>query len=485
MTVKQILVRMLLSPMGRTFIPVVLIPLAILAAPTRTARSESDPSQESIPEYAAEAGWADWTREYSTPVGLAREFIRRTSPLWNPVTHVVVHAVYRIGGGIATSGASYFILESPKLFGSLVLGGPFGMGATISKDALMAVIEGMVKTPQSTCTDLAKSTIAEGLREYDVAYETAQRCKSEHGFTEVDARRFLLNRWGFFKLSAARALANESRDKSYTPTDQATEAAAHLAIGEMVKEHLRSIGASDRIPITLACSAIKDAYDIVERSRLGLADYLPYQEFMARMEYINRMRSEEIRRVTSDRFLIVEGGPEDTRIGLFRGGMTPPEIRRQAESYGYEIRVSLVDDGLSTYGLLEVTSDGDPVLEFIFDAEAWEATSQTLLSNAEAFYVASVSPHFVTADGISVGSTVDDMEFLSGGKYWAGPCDIEPFAKMTRYPCLMFRFAEGVPQGLDGTDETESMRTLWSLTDLPPRMHVGKILIGCAKEGGC
>jgi hypothetical protein len=109
--------------------------------------------------------------------------------------------VYGIGGTISFTGGAHILLESPNIAIDMAKGGLIDVGASLSKDMVLSIIESSVKTPKSLSKNIAKTVIDQGLSEYKSAYYIARSYLKNNKLTQSDARKFLKYRWVIYRLS--------------------------------------------------------------------------------------------------------------------------------------------------------------------------------------------------------------------------------------------------------------------------------------------
>jgi len=241
-------------------------------------------------------GSQDWTSAYTDPVDLAKEFIKRTSGFWTPAGYSTTVAVYTIGKSAAKYGGEYILFESPNLTVDLLKGGFYSVGASVAEDFVLDVIETAVRTPPKACRNLSETLIHKGLTNYQEAYKIARKYQTTKNLTRKDALTFLENRWGFQKLSIARTLYNEVREKNYYIDEIVAKKATSELLNIFVEKYQDKLGIDKKLPIVDAAFFIKDLTEILERKQLGLMNYQPYQTFVKNIEVLDRLQIEEKQR---------------------------------------------------------------------------------------------------------------------------------------------------------------------------------------------
>jgi Mg-chelatase subunit ChlD len=286
------------------------------------------------------AGWADWTKPYNNPSELAKDVIQKSYVFWNWLGRSTAKSTYQVGAFFAMYGVGYILLESPNLTADLISGGFVKVGVQFGRDFFVHIVEWGVETPSVLCERISKSTIQEGLEDYDIAYEIARKYVDTGKISDEDAKNFLNHRWGIYKLAAARELWNQSRDFNKDQIDrQMGKIVSKEILNELEKEHFEEfgIGTEDRlISATDAAFIVKDICDIFEKKKIGLMVYQPYLDFLEAMNYINQLRMDEQARFDSPQSIPTSDMDSDLVIGLIidsSGSMQendPRDIRKIA-----------------------------------------------------------------------------------------------------------------------------------------------------------
>ncbi|GEM_PF-3352917 len=231
-------------------------------------------------------------------VAQAKEEIRQTTLLWDPVFYYSVFGVYKVGGKAALYGGAYVLLESPKLTIDLVNGGFFKTLTDVGKDFFLDLIETAVETPSKTCQNISNQLVYNGWDDYQIAYEIVKKARSKKSLSEEDAKEFMKRRWGVRKLMIARTLYNETIDTKYSISKVVAKKVIRELVDKFDREYQQSLGIENKLPITKSAFFIKDVIDILKDKKVGLMAYAPYQKFLQQMEILNEAMISESTDVT-------------------------------------------------------------------------------------------------------------------------------------------------------------------------------------------
>ena len=280
------------------------------------------------PEYSPDEN--AWTTQYIDPIDLTKEIIKNTYGFWTPAGYFTTKAVYTVGAWFAMHGAGYILLESPNLVIDLVQGGFYKVVVSVSYDVILEIIETTVKTPQKICKKMSKSVIKDGLNNYETAYNIARDYIETGNLSKEDATKFLINRWGLYKLAIARTLYNESSEGNYQIDEQLAEKTADELMIFFADNYQSSLGIDNTLPIIESAFFIKDMSDILTDKQIGLINYTPYINFMNYMESLNQVMLDELERVsqsTSQSAKITLGFILDSSGSM--GSNDPHDIRKE------------------------------------------------------------------------------------------------------------------------------------------------------------
>lgn len=242
-------------------------------------------AQEQLPEMTATGG--------QDPVVVAQSIISKTPAWWSPLGYLAIKAKYKVGAGAAMYGGSYLLLESPQLVTDLVTGGFYKIGYTITKDAILNMIETSIKSPKVVCKELSSMLIREGLSDYKIAYDIARSSQNMNQMSKEEAIRFLQARWGIYKLPIAEQLYSASVTTNYSISQSLAKIEINQAIEYFSDNYQKSIGIDNALPIIKAASFIKDLTEILESKKTGIMNYPPYIDFINATEKINNRRLAE------------------------------------------------------------------------------------------------------------------------------------------------------------------------------------------------
>lgn len=213
------------------------------------------------------------------PVKDAIDFMHKTTPFWSTLGYTTEVAEYTLGYGFAKYGGEYLLLESPELVVDLVKGGYYSAIASITEDVLLSMIEHAIKTPKIICRSIASTTIKEGLKDYEKAYNIVKIYTNIGSLTRKEAINFLKYKNGVLKLELARKLFIKSKE-DYSFENQVTEMALKEAFEIFENKYKTSVGIDTKIPLIKSAMFIKEIYKILEAKKIGLAAFPPYIEFI-------------------------------------------------------------------------------------------------------------------------------------------------------------------------------------------------------------
>ncbi len=242
-------------------------------------------AQEQLPEMTATGG--------QDPVVVAQSIISKTPAWWSPLGYLAIKAKYKVGAGAAMYGGSYLLLESPQLVTDLVTGGFYKIGYTITKDAILNMIETSIKSPKVVCKELSSMLIREGLSDYKIAYDIARSSQNMNQMSKEEAIRFLQARWGIYKLTIAEQLYSASVTTNYSISQSLAKKETNQVLEYFSDNYQKSIGIDNALPIIKAASFIKDLTEILESKKTGIMNYPPYIDFINATEKINKRRLAE------------------------------------------------------------------------------------------------------------------------------------------------------------------------------------------------
>ena len=250
-------------------------------------------------------------KDETDPVRRAESIISQTKLNWTPVGYAATVGVIDVGGTVALNGGAYVLLESPSLAVDMAKGGFIGVGEKVTKDAIMNIIESSVRTPRALCKTIAKAAMDQGLSDYKAAYKIAHRYLETGSLTRSDAINFLKHRWGLYRLTTAKQLANGL----YAPEASVTTSTANAVTDELTKRFItgyqNTIGADNTVPIADAALFLRDLSRILEQKKLGLMNYQPYVTFSRQITEIDRQYLAEQKSFISSSVHVTSG----TQVG--------------------------------------------------------------------------------------------------------------------------------------------------------------------------
>ncbi len=229
----------------------------------------------------------EWTRSINDPIQLMKQIIKKNSKQWEDDT---MNSIFTSYGEEGVNDAEYIFLQSPGLGTDFFQIGTADVGNFISKDRYLAVLKDAVNSEEKASIKLARATISEGLKEYERAFELAQKLIKNDSISYEEAIEFLDNRFGYAKLDHAKTIMDKSTSSANTSGNGGNIKKAMAKIEELDKTYF------DKIPLVTALIQLNEFYDILKETGTGIAVYAPYINFKKNLDYLNRLRIDERRR---------------------------------------------------------------------------------------------------------------------------------------------------------------------------------------------
>ena len=266
-------------------LPVVLMVLATSLAEAQTSR----PYRRSYP--TSRPSWYYRGSRYpsSQPSGdgekLTDEALnsRQVRALYSWPARAWMESLYYAGRPSAKAYA-YGIFEGPELGASFLAGGPGGVGAKVTKDAIFEVAEEYIDHPEKVAEGLANAMMKKGLEAYRRNYSRYKQWKSGDGmsmrgrdafvqdFREVNYYALGKELWGDVQLY-------KHKQGKYKSADADMKKFRDLLKSELAQA-AKASGAWD---VAMTAKRVKD---IVDAARDGLAAYQPYKDHLDRVRKI-------------------------------------------------------------------------------------------------------------------------------------------------------------------------------------------------------
>ncbi|MFN8240241.1 MAG: Ser-Thr-rich GPI-anchored membrane family protein [Bacteroidales bacterium] len=366
---------------------------------------------------------------YIDPVSLANEYINgeKWSFYWQPATKTMVNLLYNVGFSAARYGGRYIILESPSLAIDMVKGGAYVL-SDMTYDGFLEIIKQAIKTPGKLCVNIAQSTKREGVKAYNIAYDIAQKQKETGIVTNEEAVLFLRSMWNSLKCAVARTLYIDSQEE-YNIDELAAEKAVDEIIGQLEPAIRAKLDINNQLPLIDAAKFIHDIFEILENKKVGLAAYPPYIDYMKNISELNNLWLNTLERIGGN--TIIESKDKYNYIII------------PGKSVGPINYSTTLGDLISFYGRENV----DTKTEYTA-GEGTELETLTYIKNRgltirwkDQVTQDPIHPRFVsiksypsnyhTAEGITIGTSAQELGIINGGPFDYKDIEIEPFKMVT------------------------------------------------------
>ena len=229
----------------------------------------------------------EWTRSINDPIKLMKQILIKNSEQWEDDT---MNSIFTSYGEEGINDKEYVFLQSPGLGTDFFQIGTADVGNFISKDRFLAVLRDAVNSEEKASIKLARATISESLKEYERAFELAQKLKQKDSINYEEAIEFLDNRFGYAKLDHAKTLMDKSTSAAQSVGNGGNIKKAVAKIEELDKTYF------DEIPLVTALIQLNEFYDILRETGTGITVYAPYTNFKKKLDYLNQLRIDERRR---------------------------------------------------------------------------------------------------------------------------------------------------------------------------------------------
>ncbi|WP_354617956.1 hypothetical protein [Sediminicola luteus] len=229
----------------------------------------------------------EWTRSINDPIQLMKQIIKKNSKQWEDDT---MNSIFTSYGEEGVNDAEYIFLQSPGLGTDFFQIGTADVGNFISKDRYLAVLRDAVNSEEKASIKLARATISESLKEYERAFELAQKLIQNDSISYEEAIEFLDKRFGYAKLDHAKTIMDKSTSSANSIGNGGNIKKAMAKIEELDKTYF------DKIPLVTALIQLNEFYDILRETGTGIAVYAPYINFKKNLDYLNQLRIDERRR---------------------------------------------------------------------------------------------------------------------------------------------------------------------------------------------
>ncbi|MFT4830749.1 MAG: tetratricopeptide (TPR) repeat protein [Psychroserpens sp.] len=229
----------------------------------------------------------EWTRSINDPIQLMKQILEKQAKQWEDESMNTIFTSY---GEEGVNDAEYIFLQSPGQGTDFFQIGSADVGNFISKERFLEVLKDAANTEQKASVKLARATISESLKEYEKAFELAQKLIKTNSINYQEAIDFLDNRFGFAKLEHAKSLLDKSTTTTEIPGNSTNTKRAMVKIEELDRTYF------DKIPLVTALIQLDEFYDILRETNTGLAGYAPYTNFKLNLDYLNQLRIDERRR---------------------------------------------------------------------------------------------------------------------------------------------------------------------------------------------
>ena len=199
----------------------------------------------------------EWTRSINDPIQLMEQFIEKKSKQWKDET---MNSIFTSYGEEGLNDAEYIFLQSPGLGTDFFQIGTADVGNFISKDRYLAVLRDALSSEEKASVKLARATISEGLKEYERAFELAQKIIKKDSISYQDAIEFLDNRFGYAKLEHAKTIMDKSTASTKSVGNSGDMKKAQAKIEELDRTYF------DKIPLVTALIQLDEFYDILRET---------------------------------------------------------------------------------------------------------------------------------------------------------------------------------------------------------------------------
>lgn len=229
----------------------------------------------------------EWTRSINDPIQLMKQVIDKQAKQWEDETMNTRFTSY---GEEGVNNSEYIFLQSPELGTDFFQIGTADVGDFISKERFLVVLKDAANAQQNASIKLARATIAESIKEYEKAFDLAQKLIETDSINYQEAIEFLDNRFGFAKLGYSKSLLDKSSAPTKMSGNNSNNKKAKAKIDDLARTY------SDSLPLVTALIQLNEFYDLLRETNTGLAGYSPYTGFKANLDYLNQLRIDERRR---------------------------------------------------------------------------------------------------------------------------------------------------------------------------------------------
>lgn len=229
----------------------------------------------------------EWTRSINDPIQLMEQVIEKNPKQWKDET---MNSIFTSYGEEGVNDAEYIFLQSPSLGTDFFQIGTADVGNFISKDRYLEVLRDALSSEDKASVKLARATISESLKEYERAFELAQKMIKNDSISYEEAIEFLDNRFGYAKLEHAKIIMDKSTSSAKLVGNSGNIKKAQAKIEELDRTYF------DKIPLVTALIQLDEFYDILRETGTGIAVYAPYINFKKNLDYLNQLRIDERRR---------------------------------------------------------------------------------------------------------------------------------------------------------------------------------------------
>ena len=176
---------------------------------------------------------------------------------------------------------AYGIFEGPELGASFLAGGPGGVGAKVTKDAIFEVAKEYIDHPEKVTEGLANAMMKKGLEAYRRNYSRYKQWKSGDGMSMRERDAFVqdfrkVNYYALGKELWGDVQLYKHKQGKYKSTDADVQ-----KLKSLLRSQLAELAqASEAWDVVTTATRVRD---VVNEATSGLADYPPYGDHLERL----------------------------------------------------------------------------------------------------------------------------------------------------------------------------------------------------------
>ena len=179
---------------------------------------------------------------------------------------------------------AYGIFEAPEIASSFVAGGPAGVGAKVTKDAIFEVAAEYIDHPEKVTEGLADAMMKRGLEAYRRNYDRYKDWKSGEGMSARERDQFVQDFRELNYYALGKELWGDVQQYKHKAGKYQSTAADTEKLKSILKDQLAELAkVSEAWDVVTTAERVKE---VVDAAKSGLADYPPYAEHLERVERI-------------------------------------------------------------------------------------------------------------------------------------------------------------------------------------------------------